>query len=365
MTNTTPHIAPNTKGWKIRTVDGFVPFGGIAYMGRKNIFKLTFDDGSSIGASAGHFFFTEDGRDIAVGELNVGITLIGIPNKTVTAIEEVGEEDVYDVFDSSTQTFLANGLLSHNCRFISNDPLLIDALVLENLTEQTRHIKPVGMAGDIVFFKQPASQKTYIVGMDVATGAENDYTAITCWEFPSLEQVAEFRSNTTSSVVSYQLLKRLFKIIERAGGMTYYSVENNGVGEAILALLEADEFPVDSAELVSEEGQKRLGMTTTVRSKVRSCLLLKELVERAGIGIQSKSLVEELKAFIRKGGSYAAKPGASDDMVMATIIALRVVESMASYDQDAYDKMYTQALTATDEWSDCGDEDALFGTVVV
>ena len=173
MTDITPTIAPNTRGLKILTADGFVPFDGIAYMGKKKIYNITFDDGSTIGATAGHFFFTEDGRDIAVGELNIGLTLIGTPNRTVTSIAEGDEEDVYDVYRSETQTFLANGLLSHNCRFVSNDPLLIDALVLETLTKETQQIQPVGMSGDIVFFKQPRAGATYLVGMDVATGAKS------------------------------------------------------------------------------------------------------------------------------------------------------------------------------------------------
>lgn len=245
----------------------------------------------------------------------------------------------------------------YECKFISNDPLLVDTVVLANLTEVVDRIKPVATASEMVFYKMPSAGNVYLVGMDPSTGSGSDFTTIVAFEFPSMEQVAEFRSNTASSVQGYHMLKKMLRIFEKAEASVYYSVEVNGVGEAIVALLEADEDPPDTAEFVSEAGQRRKGMTTTGKSKIKGCLALKEMIERDSIKLRSKALVYELKNFVRKGGSYAAKVNSTDDLIMATVIAVRLLEEISSFDQEAYDKLYAHAYfddgdSNMSEWDD-------------
>jgi len=40
-------------------------------------------------------------------------------------------------------------------------------------------------------------------------------------------------------------------------------------------------------------------------------------------------------------GSYAAQTGASDDVISACLIVIRIIEEMATFDQDAFDKLYS------------------------
>ena len=47
-------LAHNTRNWKIKSPNGFVPFKGVSPMGKKDIYRLTFSDGSFIEASAKH-----------------------------------------------------------------------------------------------------------------------------------------------------------------------------------------------------------------------------------------------------------------------------------------------------------------------
>jgi hypothetical protein len=245
-------------------------------------------------------------------------------------------------------------LQEYACQFISSDPLLIDTLVLSTLTETTARNTPVGSLGEVVFYKHPKPNTTYLIGVDPATGSGNDFSTFVVLEFPSMEQVAEWRSNTSSSVYAYQQLKKLLTTIDRAQGTAFFSIENNGVGEAMISLLEADETPSETAEFVSETGQKRRGMTTTGKSKIKACMALKEMVERNTVHIKSPKLVEELKYFVRKGGSYAAKPGATDDLVSGMLIALRLLEEISTFDQDAYDKLYSHAYfeTSSEEYNE-------------
>jgi hypothetical protein len=49
--------------------------------------------------------------------------------------------------------------------------------------------------------------------------------------------------------------------------------------------------------------------------------------------------LRELKNFIARGASFAAKDGETDDLVMATILVLRMVEVVMSWDSKTYDRL--------------------------
>lgn len=232
----------------------------------------------------------------------------------------------------------------YECEFLSSDPTLIDPVVLGNLTKMVEQHKPVGRLGEVIFFRPPTPGATFLVGVDPSSGNGNDYMDIEVFEFPSMTQIAQYRSNTAGTVISYHILKKLLTYLESQPGSTvFFSVENNGLGEAIVALYEEDDNPPLNCEFVSEAGQSRKGMATTGKSKIKACYELKELIERNGIEIRSSITVQELKDFIRRGSSYSAKYGATDDSVMAIIIVIRLLHEMASYDQEAYDKMHAHA----------------------
>ncbi len=357
----TPPLALNTKNWKIKTPNGFLPFAGVSLMGQKQLYKLIFDDETTIECSANHVFYTEDEREIRTKELSIGLTLIGITNKTLVNIIPTIVEETFDIIEVEGQhQFFANGLLCHNCQFISTDPLLFNTIIMQNITQEVRLVKPYGTISDVIFFKAPVQNATYLIGVDPATGSGSDYTTFVGFSFPDLEQVCEWRSNTMSSHKAYQILKKVFGIYEKANCQIYFSVENNGVGEGILSLHEADENPIECAELVSEPGAKRRGMTTTGKSKMKACITIKEMVETLSMVVKSKVLVEEMKQYIRHGGSYSAKLGGTDDLISGCLIITRILEEMASFDQNAHNCLYNNMYledTGT-EWDDSDSGDA-------
>lgn len=347
---------PNNKGWKIKTPSGFLPFSGVTSRPPKQMFRVSLDDGSFIDATANHTFYTSDDRDIFVHELSPGVELGGESPKTVVSVDGVGCRPTFDIFNVQGHRFFANKLLSHNCEMLSTDPLLFDSLVLTNLTAVTDKITPIGTAGDIVFYEQPQPGASYLVGVDPATGSGNDFATIQVFSFPAMEQVAEWRSNTVSSVILYHTLKKILLLLEKNESTVYFSVENNGVGEALIALYTADEHP-PSADFVSEDGQKRQGMTTTGRSKIQACLSFKDMIERGAMTIRSSNLLKEMKNYARKAGSYAAKRGATDDLIAACLIVVRLVTEISSYDDDAYNKLYAGAHHVEAEDIDYDDSD--------
>ena len=227
----------------------------------------------------------------------------------------------------------------YECEFLSSEALLIDPKVLLALTDKIRGIQPKFVYKDVVFWDEIKRSVTYLVGVDPATGKGNDFSVISVYEFPSMTQIAEYRSNTMSTNDLYTTLKNVLLKLEEKDGMVYFSVEANGVGEGIISLYEADETLPPNSEFVSED--KKRGMVTTSRTKMRACVNFKEMLERGAIHIRSPILLAELKSYIRHRGAYSAQEGATDDCVSATLVVVRLIEEIATYDQSAFDKLYS------------------------
>lgn len=235
----------------------------------------------------------------------------------------------------------------YGCEFLSSDNLLIKSLVLSNLTPIVEAYKPKFVVDGVIFWEDIKETSNYLVGVDPSTGSGSDFSAITVWEFPSLEQIAEYRSNDISTPQLYSLLKNILKYLEKKGNVIYFTIENNGIGEGMIALFEADETPPMKADFISEEGKTRKGMTTTNKSKIKSCIQLKEIVESNKITIKSMVLLKELKSFVQSKGSYNAQSGSTDDCISTVLLVLRILFDIALYEQDIYSKLYE---TPTTEW---------------
>lgn len=228
------------------------------------------------------------------------------------------------------------------CEFLTSEALLIDTIILSNISNSIKQkVVPFKVDNGITWWDALHRGETYLVGVDPSAGSGNDFSVIQVFTFPSMVQVAEYRSNVVSSPQLYLILKYILKQIEQIEANSYFSVENNGVGEGVIALYQNDENPLESAQFVSEEGRNRLGMTTTNRSKLRACLNLKSMIESGKMRLKSLLLVTELKAYAVGKGSYEALPGYTDDTVAACLIIVRLLGEISSYEQAAFDSLYT------------------------
>jgi hypothetical protein len=84
-----------------------------------------------------------------------------------------------------------------DCVFLSSDALLINTQRLTKFVGEDPLFEDMGFK----FWtdKLGGRGKTYLVGVDPATGNGADYTAIEVFEFPSLTQIAELQMNTVRS----------------------------------------------------------------------------------------------------------------------------------------------------------------------
>jgi Terminase large subunit, T4likevirus-type, N-terminal len=246
-----------------------------------------------------------------------------------------------------------------DCEFVSSDAMLISSMKLQQLTTKTVHHDDMGFKFWVPEEELGGVGKTYLISLDPATGGGKDFSVIEVFDFPSLNQVAEYRTNNVNIPLLYAKLKwvilKLSEPIGRGRSEVLWTFERNGIGEAIGALYASDEKQPEHAELYSDVPGK-LGVFTSGKTKILSCLQLKQLVEKTtnGLKINSEHLLFELKNFIAKGGSYEAKKGATDDAVMATVGIMRLIKRLSEWNDDAFKQVneYASPMDPDDAFGD-------------
>lgn len=221
----------------------------------------------------------------------------------------------------------------HECQFITFEETLINSTALAKLQGKP----PLQVVENVRWYKDINPQCTYIISLDPSMGTGGDNAAIQVIELPTLRQVAEWQHNRTRIEEQIDLLRRVGKYIQSKGDPEiYWSVENNSLGEAALVVIRdtgEDHFAGSMLHDPNTKGtRKRKGFTTTPKSKQETCATLKRIIENGVIEINSKALIGELKTFVFRGGSFAARPGTTDDLVMSLILALRMADFVAKWD---------------------------------
>ena len=217
-----------------------------------------------------------------------------------------------------------------DCEFIINDETLIAPAKLIDLVS----IEPEFKTGEVRWYRRPEAGRIYCVGLDPSLGTGGDPAAIQVFEANSAEQVAEWRHNRTDIPTQIRIMTNIIQHIydiTRDDKSIYYTVENNSIGEA--ALISIAEFGEENIKgyFLSESGRSRKGFNTSNKPKLAACAKLKHMIESNRMQIHSRSLVSELKTFVAHGTSYAAKPGETDDLVMATVLVVRMLQTLKDY----------------------------------
>lgn len=234
------------------------------------------------------------------------------------------------------------------CEFLIDDETLINSIKLADL----KGVDPIFTMGQVRWYKEINPLSTYLVSLDPSLGTGGDYAAMQVFEMPSMEQVGEWRHNTTPVQTQIRHLRDILTYIHdrgiEKGGFaptTYYSMENNTLGEAALIVIESIGEENFHGLFLSEPIKKghirkfRKGFNTTHRTKVTACSQFKNLLETGKMTIHSKVLVSELKTYISRGVGFGAKSGENDDLISALLLIIRMATVLSDWDPSIYDKM--------------------------
>ena len=222
------------------------------------------------------------------------------------------------------------------CEFIINDETLIAPAKLIDL----QGIEPLYKTGQVRWYQKPKQDRTYVISLDPSLGTGGDAAAIQVFEANTTEQVAEWRHNRTPIPEQIRILANICTHINETVNdvkSIYFSVENNTIGEA--ALISIAEYGEENIKgyFLSEPGSSngrryRKGFNTSNKPKLSACNKHKTLIESGKMKIRSSGLVSELKTFVATGAGFAAKPGETDDLVMATVLNIRMLQLLQTYD---------------------------------
>jgi hypothetical protein len=226
------------------------------------------------------------------------------------------------------------------CEFIIADETLIAPAKLLDLEGQ----EPLYKTGQVRWYEPIKKGSIYVVALDPSLGTGGDYAAIQIFEANTTRQVGEWRHNRTPIPQQVKILADICQHINATvadNNSVYYSVENNTIGEAVLiSIAEWGEekisgYFLSDNSVVNVSGRRfRKGYNTTPKSKLSACAKLKNLVETNRMRVASKPLISELKTFVSSGVSYAAKSGETDDLVMSTILAVRMLQTLQNFYTD-------------------------------
>jgi hypothetical protein len=341
-------LLKNKLGLQVLTDTGWSNFEGLAVKGNKQTVEVK-TQSRSIKCTLTHRFFDLKLNYIEARRLRPGTKIqssLGIDTVVSVTLKDI--VPVYDLFNvEKNHRFYANNLLVKNCEFIIFDETLINPLHLTELSG----VDPIEKQGQVRWYKKPSADHTYLVALDPSLGTGSDPAAIQVFELPGMKQVAEWSHNKTPVQRQIVILKEICQYLADAAGVNnvYYSLENNTLGEAALVALEdigeenIDGIFLSEPKRLGTTRRYRKGFNTTNRSKLAACAKFKSLVETKRIQIYSKLLISELKVFVASGQSYAAKIGEHDDLVMAVLLIIRMVQLLQNYDSSLDDELRDNA----------------------
>lgn len=247
----------------------------------------------------------------------------------------------------------------HELEFISMEETLIDPVVLSTYEA----IDPISRTAQIRWYKPIDMSKMYFIAYDPSLGTGRDNAAIVIFEFPTLIQVGEWIHNKSDVPTQIGILKKILDLFKNQGfdeDNVFWSLENNSIGEAPLVMIKNEVGEDEFFGTFMKEKKKRNnvrvrgGFYTDHTAKMSACSRFKVWLEQDKMKVMSKALLGELKGFVRSGRTYKARSGDKDDIVMATLLVVRMVEIVMKDEEDYLEEL---GVTATNLLGDDDDDD--------
>lgn len=223
--------------------------------------------------------------------------------------------------------------------FISDKGTLISSQILESIEP----VIPISVYRDIEFFVNSLKDRRLAVSVDVGEGIGQDNSTIEILDIDSLEQVGEYRDNTSNQT---ELAKKIVEVLQylkdEGGKELFYTIEANPIGKGVISLLDNMNAKIlEQAEMISDYKKNHKGILTSNKSKLSGCGKLKDLIECGKLKIRSKKLISELKFFVKSGASFKAESGKKDDHVMAMVVMMNLLEELSFIDERVDDNIHT------------------------
>lgn len=206
-------------------------------------------------------------------------------------------------------------------KFISTTGSFFSAEIVEKLQElEVEPIDKIRMYnGEIWKFSEPVPERFYLIGVDTAPEHGSDKSAITVWDYQTLEQVWEYQGKCQ--------VKDFTQIVKLA--CTLYPgclvVESNSYGNQVVEEINSSEFSLMLYKEKRGMGKLVPGLTTSAKTRPLMIDALYSYVSEFPEIVKSKRLVLELISLVSKtSGRVEADSDSYDDLALATSAAFYV-----------------------------------------
>jgi len=181
-------------------------------------------------------------------------------------------------------------------------------------------IIPLFQKDKLEIFKQPEKGHSYSITVDVSRGRHQDYSAFSVIDITKMpyEVVATFKDNTITTLEFPHLIYNIARQYNNA----FILVEINDLGEEVSNTLWHD-YEYENLYFTSGNELSQLrgypGIRTTSKVKSLGCSVLKDLVEKDQLIINSHRIIEELGIFVLIRKTYAADNSDINDDLCTTL----------------------------------------------
>jgi len=207
-------------------------------------------------------------------------------------------------------------------KFLPSSGSFFDEQTCLILQENTKKINPIEtfklFDGEIWKYEGPVPGKHYIIGVDTAPEFGEDKSAITVWNYETLDQVWEYQ--TKCKVMDF--IKVVKYVASQYPGTLV--IENNSYGNQVMEEMSASEF----VGMVYKErrGENKIAAGLSNNAKTRPLMIdaLYSYVTQFPKMVKSKRLALELIGLVDKKGRVEADSGCHDDLALTLSFCMYV-----------------------------------------
>jgi len=212
------------------------------------------------------------------------------------------------------------------CEFLGSVNTLISPAKIKNMS----YSNPIESNAGLDVYENPKKGNTYVCTVDVARGVSKDYSAFVILDVTQMpfKVVAKYRNNDIKPLLFPHTIEQVCKAYNHA----HVLVETNDLGQQIAEALQF-ELEYDNLLMTTQRGRagqilgagfsgrgSGFGVKMTKQIKKIGCANIKTLIESDKIFINDFNIIEEMSTFIRKGQSWQADEGSTDDLMMCLVI---------------------------------------------
>jgi len=202
------------------------------------------------------------------------------------------------------------------CTFEGSSYTLVDGSKLATLPLAV----PIYDKDNLEVFFAPQKDRVYVMTVDVSRGRHMDYSAFSIADVTEMPYkiVATFKDNTISTLEFPHLIYNTARQYNDA----FLLIEINDLGEEVSNTIWY-EYEYENVYFTSGNELSQLkgypGVRTTSRVKSLGCAVLKELIEKDQLEVNSHKIIEELGLFVLHRKSYATQDSAINDDLCTTL----------------------------------------------